>query len=100
MWPFNKKESSMAQIKLGDKVRDKITGLEGIATGRFEWLYGCIRFAVQPSILHEGKPVEPSTFDQDQLEIVAEKVPALAAPAGARPGGPKPDPKRQSAPSR
>ena len=37
----------MAQ--LGDKVKDTITGFTGVVTGRSEWLFGCVRCAVQPA---------------------------------------------------
>lgn len=56
--------------KLGDNVKDKITGFTGIVTARTEWLYGCIRYIVQPSSLFEGKPIEPVSFDEGQLEVV------------------------------
>jgi hypothetical protein len=55
---------------LGDKVRDKITGHEGIVIARTEWLYGCVRYVVQGQTLHEGKPTEPHTFDEDQLVVL------------------------------
>ena len=45
-------------IKLGSKVRDSITGLEGIATARTEYLYGCVRITITPTELKDGKPVD------------------------------------------
>jgi hypothetical protein len=33
----------MDTVNLGDKVKDRITGLEGIAIGVTTWLYGCRR---------------------------------------------------------
>lgn len=36
-------------IKLGDKVKDKISGFEGLATARSEFLYGCVRILVEPT---------------------------------------------------
>ena len=35
-------------ITLGNKVRDKVTGMEGIAVSRVEYLNGCVQYAVQP----------------------------------------------------
>jgi len=59
------------QIDLGSKVKDRITGLEGIVIGRTEWLYKCVRLVVQPQVIHEGQPVEAVSFDEDQLEVLA-----------------------------
>lgn len=57
-------------IELGDKVKDKITGFEGICIQHVTYLNGCDRICVQPQSLHEGKPVEAHYFDIMQLEIV------------------------------
>jgi len=38
----------MKKIKLGDKVKDTITGIQGIAIGRTTWLTGCDRITIQP----------------------------------------------------
>lgn len=58
-------------VKLGDKVRDTVTGLEGIVMCRAEWLYDCVRIIVQPQTLHDGRPVENVQFDEGQLEVVS-----------------------------
>ncbi len=34
-------------VKLGDKVKDAITGFEGIVVGKAEYLNGCISYQVQ-----------------------------------------------------
>lgn len=31
------------QVNLGDRVKDQVTGFEGIAIARTEWLFGCPR---------------------------------------------------------
>jgi hypothetical protein len=48
-------------------VTDSITGFSGIAICRTEYLHGCIRIGVQPTELHEGKPIEAVYFDEQQL---------------------------------
>lgn len=68
-------------VKLGQKVRDTITGLEGIAVARTVWMYGCVRITVQPMEVKEGKPAEMVFVDEPQLEIVREKAAPEAAPA-------------------
>lgn len=60
----------MSEIKLGDRVKDVYTGLHGIATARYLFLYGCSRICVEPTELKDGKPVESSTFDEQRVEIV------------------------------
>ena len=57
-------------IKCGDFAKDSITGFEGVAIARTEWLNGCARITLQPKALHEGKPVEAQTFDELQLDVV------------------------------
>ena len=59
-------------IKLGQKVRDRITGFEGVATSRTEYLYGCVRIYVEPGGLHDGKPIEPQVFDEQRLDQASE----------------------------
>lgn len=84
-------------MKLGDKVRDKVTGYEGIAIGKTEWLNGCTRWTVQSQTLHEGKPIDSFCFDEPQLEIV-EVEPVKAGPKTT--GGPIPSPQRRRDPVR
>jgi hypothetical protein len=71
-------------IKLGTRVRDTITGFEGIAVARTVWLYGCSRIAVQSSELHDGKPIEAQWIDEEQLIgcIGAQEVEPMQASTG------------------
>jgi hypothetical protein len=55
------------QIKLGSKVRDKVTGFEGVVTAHHTYITGCDRYTV------EGAPSDrwdSITFDVDRLEVV------------------------------
>ena len=68
----------MSKIKLGDKVVDKVTGFEGIATSKIEFLNGCIQYAVQPKgITSEGKMKEVEYIDGQQLEVIAPPKPKV-----------------------
>ena len=58
------------RIELGDRVKDRITGLTGIAIARTEWLYGCVRYSVQPEETKDGKPADCYVVDAHQLEVV------------------------------
>lgn len=61
-------------VKLGDKVKDAITGFTGIVVSRTEFLYGCVRCAVQPTELKDGKCIEPEYFDEQRLGVSEAKV--------------------------
>lgn len=77
-------------IGLGARVKDRISGLTGIAVSRTEFLYGCVRVGVQPEALHDGKPIDQVFVDEPQLEVVAPNAIAgfdlreTPAPAGPR----------------
>lgn len=81
-------------LKLGDKAKDQISGFTGTIVAITEWLNGCRRITIQPSALHDGKPVENATFDAEQIEKV-EEGPKLDP---TRTGGPSIAPKRPADP--
>lgn len=85
-------------IKLGDEVKDDITGLKGVVIAVCEWLNGCRRLTIQPSALHKGQPVEAQTFDAEQISLVKPFKEPKKAPR--RTGGPSIAPKQRSNPSR
>jgi hypothetical protein len=67
-------------IKLGDKVRDQITGFEGIAVARTERFDGSVTIRVQPQrgarrAMHGS--VEQD-FDELHLEVVEPEGPVAA----------------------
>jgi hypothetical protein len=78
-------------IKLGDTARDTITGFEGVVVAETQWLHGCRRLTLQPKGLHEGKPIETSTFDEPQCVLVETDNPKRDISTG----GPRPEPRRQ-----
>jgi hypothetical protein len=45
-------------VCLGDKVIDPLTGFCGIVTSRTEYLFGCVRVAVEPGETKDGKPMQ------------------------------------------
>lgn len=81
-------------FEIDDKVRDRITGLEGIVIGITMWTTGCARAVVQPRIDKEGKVPESISIDVLSLEMV-KAGPRHEAPAPvASIGGPRPTPTR------
>lgn len=83
----------MTDFKVGDVVRDTLTGFEGVAVGITEWLHGCKRVTIQPQKLHDGKPIEAMTFDAPQLVLVK----AMQHQPMRSTGGPRPEPQRKPA---
>lgn len=70
------------KIGLGNKVRDKVTGFEGIATARIEYINKCVQFCVKPKVKEDGKMPDGEYIDVDELEIVDEGIAIEAKPAG------------------
>lgn len=55
-------------IKLGEGYKDRITGFEGVAISKTEYLNGCVSILLQPQGLDkEGKPTESEYFDIQRL---------------------------------
>jgi hypothetical protein len=60
-------------LKLGDTVKDKMTGFTGVVTGRAEFLYTVPSVKVQPQGLKEdGSPKEAVWFEEPQLTLVTQ----------------------------
>lgn len=88
-------------IRLGQKVRDVVTGFTGIADCRMEWMNGCVRFSVQPPVKKGSAFVpESKSFDQEQLEVLVDMPIALPrrrrqpvrSTVASKTGGGRPDP--------
>lgn len=76
---------------LSDKVRCKVSGFEGIITGRTEYLNGCIQLLVNPRCDKDGKPVDGVWIDEQQLEVL--EYNAIDLSGGEKPiGGPQNSP--------
>ncbi|MEW8253731.1 MAG: hypothetical protein AB2747_05215 [Candidatus Thiodiazotropha taylori] len=63
-------------IKLGSFVKDRVTGLTGVAENRASFLYGCDRYFVQPQIDADGKVPKGLMVDAPQLEVL-DQAPAM-----------------------
>lgn len=84
-------------IGLGSRVRDSVTGFEGIATARSVYLYGCVRITISSQKLNMGgEPIE-AWFDEQRVEVLEVKAPAVSPASSATTGGPQKDPKQWSA---
>ena len=56
-------------LKLGDEVKDIITGAGGVVTAITHHLTGCTQAYVLPRELKEGAPRDGGWFDVQRLEI-------------------------------
>lgn len=64
---------------LGLKVKDRVTGHEGVVTSIGFDLYGCIQAIVNPGADKEGKLRDSNWFDVNRLEVLEkEPVPGSA----------------------
>jgi len=63
----------MTQIKLGMKVKDKITEFKGILTAKVEYLYGCTQLGITPKLNKNGK-AETIYFDEGRIEMIGKGI--------------------------
>jgi hypothetical protein len=75
-------------VKLGARVQDVITGFQGIATGRAEYLTGCVQVGITPVVGDDGKPGDTRWFDEPRLEVLEEQK-FTPGQFSAAPGGPR-----------
>lgn len=82
----------MVKIRLGQKVRDVVTGYTGIAVSATEFLQGCRRIGVQTLVKEDGSIPDEYGFDEPCLEVVSSGISAFVARMNPKtkepPGGP------------
>lgn len=57
-------------VKLGDEVKDEVSGFQGIAVARTEYLNGCVQFEVQPKVNEKMELPDSCFIDEQQLQII------------------------------
>ncbi|KQV66601.1 hypothetical protein [Caulobacter sp. Root343] len=62
-----------AESILGSTVKDRITGFSGVATSYTTYLTGCNRVGVTPTVDADGKTREDAWFDEQRLDVIADK---------------------------
>lgn len=72
---------------IGDKVRDRITGVVGIVTTHASHLTGCDRMWISPCAGDDNKTIEGMWVDIDMLEIIEPAVIEKVTYARQAPGG-------------
>lgn len=66
-------------MKLGDKLRDKVTGFEGIAMARTDYLLDTPTYGLVGPMI-DGKVQDWQWFDMTRLELVESDPYGLAVP--------------------
>lgn len=80
-------------IKLGEKYKDKLTGIEGVAVAITEYQFGCKRIILEYIGKDEAGNKVGLEFTVDEQRLTAKKT--------KRPGGPGgPIPQKRSIPKR
>jgi hypothetical protein len=74
--------------KLGDRVRDPISGFVGIVTGRAEFLYGCVQLSIAPQETKDGRVLDTVWLDEDRVIVLETEALRPPASAATRAGGP------------
>ena len=83
---YTSKDFNMREIKLGEKVKDIVSGFTGIAIARTEYLNGCIQYTVQSK---KGKDNEIKNVDIDEEQIKKVDDGILKKKKVTNTGGPK-----------
>lgn len=67
--------SNTIRVNLGDRARDRVTGITGIVTCRTEFLFGCVRVAItkENELDKDNKPIE-LYVDEAGVEIIERGV--------------------------
>ena len=79
-------ENVYFKLRLGAKVRDKVSGLKGTVVSRSENLNGCKRYTIQPKVGDDGKHPDAYWFDEDQIELIHTGVNIPKTGTGGPPG--------------
>lgn len=61
-------------MELGRKVRDIISGFEGITTGYVNYISGCNQVLVSPTVDKDGKRRESEWFDEQRMVMIDETI--------------------------
>lgn len=71
-------EIDTCHVKLGDEVKDTLTGFKGHAMMIQIPLFGVGRVAIEPSLDKDGKRQDATFFDEQLVEVIEKKAPPVA----------------------
>lgn len=78
----------MEKVELGDKVRDKVSGWEGVVTQYAKCLTGCDRVLIQGPVTKDGKIGEGYYVDAFACEVIKKGAVKINTPGVNDNGGP------------
>lgn len=65
----------MEEIILGNKVKDIVSGVEGIAISKCEFLNGCIQYALVPKVKLNATVIPSDIWiDEAQLKVTGQGI--------------------------
>lgn len=67
-------------MQLGDRMRSVVSGYEGIAVAKVEFLNGCVRYQLQPGVDKDGKLPDGDWLDVQELVVVESQAVSLPKP--------------------
>jgi len=71
----------MFKFDNGVTVKDRITGFQGVVTGRTNYITGCNQIMVNPQKINtDGKLADSEWFDENRLQLLAEPRIVLGVP--------------------
>lgn len=71
----------MANPEVGDLVKDQVSGIEGVLTGRAIWLNGCVQFLLRPKAgKGDNKFPDGIWMDGHQLKVLKAQVVPFKGP--------------------
>ncbi|MCJ7747862.1 MAG: hypothetical protein MUP27_08965 [Desulfobacterales bacterium] len=70
------------KFEFGSRVKDQITGFEGIVRAVNYWDNGCVKYAVQGQVVKDGKIPECEWIDEQQLELIDAALKKEKKPTG------------------
>jgi hypothetical protein len=59
---------------LGKKVKDIVSGFEGVAVSKIEYMNGCTQYNIQPKCKDDNTMIKAEWFDAEQVELVSNKT--------------------------
>ena len=61
-------------MKLGDRIRCKVTGYEGVAVAKLKHLNGCVQYGLKGKMVKDGEYPETVYLDVEQLEKIEDNA--------------------------
>ena len=71
----------MKKVELGDRVKDKVSGFNGVVVAITKFLTGCDRACIDPGCNKDGSMAEAQSIDVLTLEVIEKKAVVVKPPA-------------------